>query len=329
MNPKATSFWGDEETIEMNLRNALLGTNAVIGAVALAVPSTASAFEVNIRGFHNFSAVTGDLEESGNAGNDPKDYDFLTDSEIHVQASQTDDETGIRYGMLVEFEADGNSTLNTDESWIFVDGAFGGFRLGDEDGAVDNSKIGAYNIAAGTGGIDGQGVVASAQFAPTNSGDSTKIRYDSPSIAGFTTWPFGGETIYSMAKPDAGFEVRRTEGYRDAGSMNTTSILSDAKFPAISPAGDQLAYICNGTSAICVLNLDSGESIEIYTLNYVRIDNVAMPATVMWSADGLWLYFASADGGDWDIFRMRPDGSEVQNLTPDWNSNELMPALRW
>ena len=190
----------------MNLRNALLGTTAVIGAVALAVPSTASAFEVNIRGFHNFSAVTGDLEESGNAGNDPKDYDFLTDSEIHVQAAQTDDETGIRYGMLVEFEADGNSTLNTDESWIFVDGAFGGFRLGDEDGALDNSKIGAYNIAAGTGGIDGQGVVASAQFAPTNSGDSTKIRYDSPSIAGFTIHgsftPAGGDIGNNVAQDD-------------------------------------------------------------------------------------------------------------------------------
>jgi hypothetical protein len=170
----------------MNLRNALLGTTAMLGAAALVVPSTASAFEVNIRGFYNFNAVAGDLEESGNAGADPKDYDFVTDSEIHIQGVNTDDETGIRYGMLVEFETDTDQNVNTDEAWIFVDGAFGGFRLGDEDGAVDNSKIGAYNIAAGTGGIDGQGVVASAQFAPTNSGDSTKIRYDSPSIAGFT-----------------------------------------------------------------------------------------------------------------------------------------------
>ncbi|MEA3439860.1 MAG: inactive serine/threonine-protein kinase VRK3 [Chloroflexota bacterium] len=31
----------------------------------------------------------------------------------------------------------------------------------------------------------------------------------------------------------------------------------------------------------------------------------------------------------WDIFRIRPDGSDLQNLTPDWTSNELMPALRW
>jgi outer membrane protein OmpU len=172
----------------MKLRNALLGTTAMLGAAALVVPSTASAFDVEIRGFFNFNTVVGDLEESGNAGGDPKDYDFVTDSEIHIQGVNTDDETGIRYGFMVEFETDPQTSNlnNIDESWIFVDGAFGGFRLGNEDGAVDNSKIGAYNIAAGTGGIDGQGVVAPVRFAPLNSGDSTKIRYDSPSFAGFT-----------------------------------------------------------------------------------------------------------------------------------------------
>jgi outer membrane protein OmpU len=172
----------------MNFRNALLGTTAILGATALVVPSTASAFEVNIRGFFNFNAVTGDLQESGNAGADPKDYDFLTDSEIHIQGVNTDDETGIRYGFLVEFETDAQTSNNNniDENWIFIDGGFGGFRLGQEDGALDNSKITAANIAAGTGGIDGQGVVGPVKFAPINSGDSTKIRYDSPSIAGFT-----------------------------------------------------------------------------------------------------------------------------------------------
>lgn len=169
----------------MNLRNALLGTTAMLGAAALVVPSTASAFEVNIRGFFNFSTVMGDIDDAL-VGNRVDDYDFVTDSEIHIEGVNVDDETGIRYGMLVEFETDPQSGENIDESWIFVNGGFGGFRLGNEDGAVDNSKIGAYNIAAGTGGIDGQGVVGSVQFAPINSSDSTKIRYDSPSIAGFT-----------------------------------------------------------------------------------------------------------------------------------------------
>jgi Tol biopolymer transport system component len=54
-----------------------------------------------------------------------------------------------------------------------------------------------------------------------------------------------------------------------------------------------------------------------------------MPATAMWSGDNQWIYFSSEDGGDWDIFRMRPDGSGLENLTQDWASNELTPALLW
>lgn len=171
----------------MNLRSALLGTTAMLGAAALVVPSDAAAFDVNINGFFNFNAVMGDLEDAlgGNRG----DFDFVTDSEIHIQGVNVDDETGIRYGFMVEFETDPQTSNNNniDESYIFVQGAFGDIRLGNEDGVLDNSKLGAYVIASGTGGIDGQdAVVARVPFAPTDSNDSTKIRYSSPSFAGFT-----------------------------------------------------------------------------------------------------------------------------------------------
>lgn len=182
----------------MNLRSALLGTTAILGATALMVPSSASAFDVNINGFLNFNAVGGDVEESINDGDSRKNFDFTTDTEIHVQAANTDDETGIRYGMTVEFEADPQTSDDNgiDEAWLFIDGAFGGFRAGNEDGVYDNSKLGAQSIAAGTGGIDGQQVVASTPFAGTNSGDATKVRYYSPSVGGFTVGvsytPLGG-----------------------------------------------------------------------------------------------------------------------------------------
>ena len=208
----------------MNLRNALLGTTAMLGAAALVVPSSASAFDVNIRGFFNFNVVGGsDIDAA--LGRNSRSYDFTTDSEIHIEGVNVDDETGIRYGMLVEFETDPQNGLRTealgdpdttdddrrdtggaviDESYMFVQGGFGGFRLGNEDGAVDNSKIGAYNIAAGTGGIDGQAVVASVRFANINTGNSTKIRYNSPSIAGFT--------VHGSFTPNAGVEGNRVVG---------------------------------------------------------------------------------------------------------------------
>jgi hypothetical protein len=206
MNPKAIPLWGDEETKKMNLRTALLGTTAVIGAAALVVPSTASAFDVNINGFLNFNATMGDARES--LGRSASSFDFVTDTEIHVQGVQTDDETGIRYGMTVEFEADAVTSSNNpiDENWIFIDGSFGGIRLGNEDGVVDNSKLGAQTIAAGTGGIDGQAVVGAVKFAPANSGDSTKARYYSPTIAGFSVG-----VSYTPNFNDEGNNIARTD----------------------------------------------------------------------------------------------------------------------
>ena len=62
--------------------------------------------------------------------------------------------------------------------------------MGDEDGVVDNSIIGGQTIAAGTGGIDGSdfviaGIAGEGVF-PTETDDSTKIRYYTPSFGGFS-----------------------------------------------------------------------------------------------------------------------------------------------
>ena len=80
--------------------------------------------------------------------------------------------------------------MNTDETWIFLRGGWGELRMGDEDGAVDNSIIGGQTIAAGTGGIDGSSFVvagiAGEGVFPTETDDSTKIRYYTPSLGGFS-----------------------------------------------------------------------------------------------------------------------------------------------
>ena len=116
--------------------------------------------------------------------------DFRNDTEVHVLARGKSEETGLEYGATVEFEADTNQTLNTDETWIFLRGGWGELRMGDEDGVVDNSIIGGQTIAAGTGGIDGSSFVvagiAGEGVFPTETDDSTKIRYYTPSFGGFS-----------------------------------------------------------------------------------------------------------------------------------------------
>ena len=73
---------------------------------------------------------------------------------------------------------------------MFMRGGWGELRMGDEDGAVDNSIIGGQTIAAGTGGIDGStfvvaGIRGEGVF-PTETSDQTKIRYYTPSFGGFS-----------------------------------------------------------------------------------------------------------------------------------------------
>ena len=169
----------------MKLKKALLGTTALLGAgAALLVAQPAAALEVKVGGFSRFLAAFGDLkDESGNA--DSQSFYFRNDTEVHVTVSGKDDATGMEYGAKVEFEADTNANANTDETWIWVSGNWGELRFGDEDGAADNMKVGGFSVAAGTGGIDGAGEVASAPIFFDNSGDATKIRYDSPVIGGF------------------------------------------------------------------------------------------------------------------------------------------------
>lgn len=177
----------------MTLKKLLLGTSALLGAGLLATASPASAqqgpqvtpggkLNVSVSGFARFLWVVGDVKER--FGGQQSSSDFRNDTEVHIIARGKDESTGITYGANIEFEADTNRYDNTDETWIIVQGAFGEFRFGDEDGASDLMKLGAFTLAAGTGGIDGA-VDLPRLVAGVNTGDATKIVYFTPRIAGF------------------------------------------------------------------------------------------------------------------------------------------------
>ncbi len=181
----------------MKLKNVILGTSALAGVAMLGLaPAPASAAEVvpggalnlTLTGFARFEAFGGEQDDSKLDNSLSRSLDFRNDTEVHVIARGKDEQSGLEYGATIEFEADTNNTANTDESWLFLRGGWGEVRLGDEDGVVDNSSVGAQTIAAGTGGIDGSDAVISA--APvvylTNTNDATKIRYYTPSFGGFS-----------------------------------------------------------------------------------------------------------------------------------------------
>ena len=184
----------------MLLRRMFLGTSAIagVGLMVALVPATAGAAEVKAGGYPDIT-ITGFLRaEAGGGEQDDlqlnsdkaRGLDFRNDTEVHVLARAKSEQTGLEYGATVEFEADTNQTVNTDETWMFLRGGWGELRMGDEDGAVDNSIIGGQTIAAGTGGIDGSSFVVAGirgeGVFPTETSDQTKIRYYTPSFGGFS-----------------------------------------------------------------------------------------------------------------------------------------------
>lgn len=102
----------------------------------------------------------------------------------------------------------------------------------------------------------------------------------------------------------------------------------NARFVALSPDGRQAAYECND-GQLCVTDLSSGRTQILYQTQSGVSLGWTESVTPAWSADGQWIYFASVDGGDWDIFRIHPDGSGVENITRDWPSNEVHPTVKW
>lgn len=165
----------------------LVGALLAGGPAAAATVSPGGALDVTITGFVRSMAYGGDVDRARLDNAFSTGLNFRNDVEAHIVARARHDATGIEYGGTIEFEADTNATRNTDETWVFLRGGFGEIRMGDDDGPEDDDKVGGFTVAAGTGGIDGSVVdeIAVNVVGPTNSDDSTKILYRTPSFAGF------------------------------------------------------------------------------------------------------------------------------------------------
>ncbi|MGI9509515.1 MAG: porin [Geminicoccaceae bacterium] len=161
-------------------KNLLLGSTALVGAVALATPAFAD-IEVTLSGQVEFggSAGTEETVDDGTRG-----YYFFMDSETVIRAEGETD-SGIGYAGKVELETDADiQTVNADETALYFWGGFGRAELGRDDGAADNMFVAGEDFQAGTGGIDGD---ADNLDLPgvQDSSDAAKVTYFTPRIAGF------------------------------------------------------------------------------------------------------------------------------------------------
>jgi hypothetical protein len=210
------------------------------------------ALNITISGFARFLVAAGDLRDKPNLDCYPdcSSFDFRNDTEVHFIITGRHNQTGIEYGGTVEFEADTNRTDNTDESWIFVRGGFGEFRFGDEDSVANTMKVGAYNVAVGTGGIDGTIVDVNTPITVDfGNEDATKIIYYSPIINGLqfgiSYIPAGDSSGDTLAIRESFNEVENFvhSGLTYTGSLGPVGILSSLVGGANLPGGDDwVAY---------------------------------------------------------------------------------------
>jgi hypothetical protein len=146
---------------------------------------------------------------------------------------------------------------------------------------------------------------------------------------GFATWlPAEDLVLWMGVKASGYFDINQTSHIAE-GPVGPTRVVAQGKYPAISPDGTRLVYFCGNLLNLCMVERETGELLFQIPVSYFKkINKKAVPATAAWSADGKWVYFSSSILGNWDIYRMRPDGSQVRNLTETWTSDEYMPTAR-
>jgi hypothetical protein len=190
------------------MRKILLATASASVLCAFSMQAQAQ-MVVSLGGYTEFFA--GFYDDDAGPGRTSREFQLET--EIVVRADGKAD-NGLLYGVKVELQ---NSTPNagtgvgTDEASIYVGGSWGRFELGDFDGAADTLKI--YAPVVGVEQIDGD-YVDFAGGQPNfgmhipNSGDSTKIMYLTPRLAGLQ-----GGASYT---PEFGSEAQNVVPLKDS-----------------------------------------------------------------------------------------------------------------
>lgn len=162
-----------------NLLGILLGT---AGLQVFSGPAVASEIEILAGGELKFGVTTAEDEQLSDDEGD-RGYAFFTDSELYIEADVSpseDMEIGAEVVLAVDADID---EVNADETYMFVEGAFGLMHLGRTEGAEGEMALGADTIAAGTGGIDGD-TENLGEVEIINSEDAAKISYYTPRIYG-------------------------------------------------------------------------------------------------------------------------------------------------
>jgi len=121
--------------------------------------------------------------------------------------------------------------------------------------------------------------------------------------------------------------MRRENSVRVAGAgtaqTGVTTISSDTRVesaPDLSPDGSWLALsVQDGPSDLVLVRTDNTDRRNLTQDNFEE-------RTPRWSPDGHWIAFAGNRSGNFEIWRMRPDGTDAERLTETADGSALSPV---
>ena len=140
------------------MKKFLLGTTALFGAAALfGADAEAAAPKVTLGG--QIKTIVGVNDDDAVDGGATRSNAIFTDSEINVSVDGKSD-AGLGYGAVIDLEADvtGDSRgegLNASRTYVYLEGTWGRFEIGSNQGPSSTMKVDAGTIASATGGISG------------------------------------------------------------------------------------------------------------------------------------------------------------------------------
>src|SRR5689334_3895447 len=201
--------------MEERMKRLLMATTAVAAVAwasgdAYAQSSTAGPIKLGLSGYFQFYGVGGQQsQDPGRPGEFRHNFDFKREAEIHF-TGQTKLDNGLQVGVQVELEAE-SCTDQIDESYIWFQGNWGRLILGSENSAAYLLAVGAPTVDANFDGQDpnyrlpsllatgdarcfgsdvpvrgsGSGCSGIDAYVVNITGDSEKITYLSPRVAGF------------------------------------------------------------------------------------------------------------------------------------------------
>ena len=181
------------------MKKILLCSAALVGVAFAAAPAMAQV-DVTVGG--HTKNYMGWADNDG----DDREFDMLRESEIHFNAEGTAD-NGLTYGFHVEAEADGQDSMDVEESYLYLASNMGRLNLGSEDGAAYLLQVAAPSADANIDGlrqyINPFTDIASIDYDNDATGTSEKVTYLSPNWNGLQFGASYTPSIESVADVDA------------------------------------------------------------------------------------------------------------------------------